>query len=190
MSTIPEPRPATPLTPPERGGLAASINDAHRLAQGSAKDAIKHAVQCGELLLQQKKLVKHGEFMSWVEKNCEFSQATANNYMKAAQNPNALGISSVRHLFPSGRREPQHRREPGSVPAVRTDSSSGAISEAARGFRAAIQRMSKTANSDHKEWKRWRNTAFGHFKLLLECSNLPQLAEMPVADIIKLLETI
>lgn len=77
-----------------------------------------------------------------------------------------------------------------SNPVARADTSAGAISEAARGFKASIQRMRKASDVDHKEWKRWRNTAFGHFKLLLECSNLPQIAEMPAAEIIKLLEVI
>lgn len=81
--------------------LIAEINEAHRLARCDAESAVKHATRCGELLLKQKRALPHGEFMRWIGTNCEFSQATANNYMRAAQNPNALG-NSIRHLFPSG----------------------------------------------------------------------------------------
>jgi hypothetical protein len=83
---------------------AQEINEAHRLARASAETAVQHAVRCGQLLIQQRKAMKYGEFTPWVKQNCEFSQATANNYMKAAKNPNALGIS-LRGLFPSGRPE-------------------------------------------------------------------------------------
>jgi len=81
---------------------ADDINREHQLARRHANDAIKHAIRCGELLIQKKAELPHGTFTSWIVANCKFKQATANNYMRAAQNPNALG-NSIRHLFPSGR---------------------------------------------------------------------------------------
>jgi hypothetical protein len=83
--------------------IAEKINEEHRLAHSAAETAVAHAVRCGQLLIQQRKAMNHGEFMPWVKKNCEFSHATANRYMKAGQNPHAVGIS-LRHLFPSGRK--------------------------------------------------------------------------------------
>jgi hypothetical protein len=84
------------------------INVEHRLARESAETAMQHAVRCGHLLAEHKAKLEHGEFGKWIEEHCEFSHATANNYMRAAKNPNALVIS-IRHLFPSGRKvvEPQ-----------------------------------------------------------------------------------
>jgi hypothetical protein len=84
------------------------INEEHRLARSCAATAMQHAVRCGELLTAQKGLVERGEFGTWIAKNLQFSQATANNYMRAAKNPNALG-NSIRHLYPSGR--PQSKQE-------------------------------------------------------------------------------
>jgi hypothetical protein len=78
------------------------INETHQLVRSSAENVVKYAIKCGELLLEQKKCLQHGEFGKWIATNCVFSQATANIYMKAAGNPNALG-NSLRHLFPSGR---------------------------------------------------------------------------------------
>ena len=85
---------------------AKDINEQHRLARQSAETAVEHAIRCGELLIAQKAGAAHGTFGRWIESNCEFSQATANNYMKAAQNPNALG-NSLRSLYRSGRQVEQ-----------------------------------------------------------------------------------
>lgn len=82
---------------------AAEINAEHQLAIESASGAVTHAIKCGELLIEQKSRLKHGEFGAWIAKHCKFSQATANNYMRAAQNPSAVS-NSLRHLYSSGRK--------------------------------------------------------------------------------------
>lgn len=64
---------------------ADEINHEHRLAQASAADAVTHAVQCGELLIEQKRQTAHGEWEMWVTDNCEFSPNRATRYMKAAK---------------------------------------------------------------------------------------------------------
>ena len=80
--------------------IADEINSEHALAQ---EEFLKHAIRCGELLLEQKQRVAYGTFGKWIEANCEFSVSTANNYMKVAKNPSALGKSgAIRRLYPSG----------------------------------------------------------------------------------------
>ena len=80
--------------------IAGAINAEHALAQ---EEFLKHAIRCGELLLEQKQRVGYGNFGKWIEAHCEFSVASANNYMKVAKNPNALGKSgAIRRLYPSG----------------------------------------------------------------------------------------
>lgn len=64
---------------------AKRINEEHRLARESAESAIAHAIRCGELLMQQKAELRHGEFGTWVEKNCEFSLRHAQRYMEVAK---------------------------------------------------------------------------------------------------------
>jgi Protein of unknown function (DUF3102) len=82
----------------------AEINAAHRQAQTCAADAIRHAIRCGELLLESKKGLAHGEFMKWLEVHCIFKYATAARYMKAAkQYSTGVEISSLSSLFASGR---------------------------------------------------------------------------------------
>jgi hypothetical protein len=96
----------------------AKINEHHRLAEASYAE---HAIECGKLLLRQKRRAGYGNFGKWIAANCQFSHATANNYMFAArlasQNPNALG-KSIRHRFPSGRKPEPRKTLPASQAAT------------------------------------------------------------------------
>jgi len=89
---------------PAREVTAEQVNEEHRLARESAETAVQHAIRCGELLIMKKAQLRHGEFMLWISKNCEFGQATATRYIKAArQNATGVAISTLSELFPSGR---------------------------------------------------------------------------------------
>lgn len=64
------------------------------------------AIRIGELLFEQKKLIKYGEFSSWTKDNLPFSIRTAQRYMKLFQYKEALteeGVSSItdayHHIF-------------------------------------------------------------------------------------------
>ncbi len=67
-------------------GLAREINREHEAAVGSARDAIDHTIAAGNLLIEAKAKVKHGEWQDWVETNCEFSYPVAATYMRVAKN--------------------------------------------------------------------------------------------------------
>ncbi len=79
---------------------AKDINEAHRLARATADSAIEHAVRCGQMLERKKIELDRGKFDSWVEKHCEFSRATAYNYIKHAKSGD---LGAIRHLYDSGR---------------------------------------------------------------------------------------
>lgn len=64
--------------------LADQINAAHRDAESAVRESLKHAKQAGELLLQAKAELPHGEFTEWVNGTCEFHPRTARRYMKLA----------------------------------------------------------------------------------------------------------
>lgn len=86
---------------------AENINKEHALAQQCAETAVQHAVRCGQLLLEVKASLQHGEFMPWVSANCGFSYESAKRYMmvaKESEKGNALP-NSLRGLFPSGAAE-------------------------------------------------------------------------------------
>jgi hypothetical protein len=85
--------------------IASKINEEHRLARQSAETAVQHATRCGLLLIEQKLVMKHGEFQAWIEKNCEFSYRSAALYMKAAtQKCNGLQFSSLRSVLEQPRK--------------------------------------------------------------------------------------
>jgi hypothetical protein len=99
------------------------INRENRLRKESAKNALQHAIQCGELLMMVKKRqVPHGGFTQWVELNCEFSPRSARAFMQLAaltQNGSALPFSSIRQaLLPE---EAAPRSKPKRDPATDTD---------------------------------------------------------------------
>jgi len=64
--------------------LPAKINAEHEAAFGSAREALEHARRAGELLLEAKAALKHGEWLPWIESNCKFGERTARNYMQLA----------------------------------------------------------------------------------------------------------
>ena len=49
-------------------------------------DSANHIIECGRLLVEKKKELGHGNFIPWVEAECEFSQAAANKMMRASRN--------------------------------------------------------------------------------------------------------
>jgi hypothetical protein len=61
--------------------LAARIKAEHE-AVGAA---MKHAIAAGELLAEAKSKVPHGEWLPWLEANCEMSERTAQAYMRIAR---------------------------------------------------------------------------------------------------------
>jgi len=58
------------------------INEQHRAARTCVDTAVDHAVRCGELLIEQKGRLQHGEFQPWIEANCAFSYKQAARYMQ------------------------------------------------------------------------------------------------------------
>jgi len=67
-----------------RLALASEINQAHANAVRHAGTAIDFAKHAGELLLQVKAELKHGEFIPWLAANCDVSDRQARRYMAAA----------------------------------------------------------------------------------------------------------
>ena len=91
--------------------LLEELNREHELAQQARDSAVEHAIRAGELLLEQKARLPHGDFQPWIQANCRFAYATAARYMTAARRiSQGVEISSLTGLFPSGRRTERARR--------------------------------------------------------------------------------
>jgi len=61
---------------------AEAIKTEHLLYEQSIKKGLAHAMRAGELLLEVKRSIEHGQFSEWVLNNCSFSLRTAQNYMR------------------------------------------------------------------------------------------------------------
>ena len=105
---------------PELVDLTTRIDAEHAAVGQALQSALAHAIAAGELLIEAKRLVKHGEWRPWLEANCKVPARTARHYMALArrrkwlcdQNGNVLPISV--HAAVEAIKE--LRREPHSWP--------------------------------------------------------------------------
>jgi hypothetical protein len=67
--------------------LATLIQQRHEAVAASLKEAVSNAIAAGELLLEAKKQVGHGEWLPWLAENCDISERTAQAYMRLARAP-------------------------------------------------------------------------------------------------------
>jgi hypothetical protein len=65
--------------------LVREINAEHGQVETYKHNTIQHAIRCGELLLEMKQRVGHGNWLAWVEEHFEASERTARNYMEIAK---------------------------------------------------------------------------------------------------------
>lgn len=66
--------------------LARELNRGHREVQAYARRALGKAKRNGEYLNEAKKHVAHGRWLTWIKENLEFSDRTAQGYMKISEN--------------------------------------------------------------------------------------------------------
>jgi hypothetical protein len=55
----------------ELTSIATLIRREHEAVATSMRKAVEHAITAGELLIEVKKQVKHGEWQTWLLANCE-----------------------------------------------------------------------------------------------------------------------
>lgn len=79
------PRKISTLVPartlPER---AAMVNHYHNSAAAAYAQAGYYAIYCGLELMAAQETVEHGEWIAWIDANCEFEERTARKYMALA----------------------------------------------------------------------------------------------------------
>jgi hypothetical protein len=66
--------------------LAQEINEEHRRATSAVSEALAHARRAGQLLAEAKAQLPHGDWLPWLEANCEVSERSAQAYMRIANN--------------------------------------------------------------------------------------------------------
>ena len=70
--------------------LASAINAAHTRCERSYVTMLEDAKCAGELLLQAKSQLPHGQWTAWLSSNCAFSDRTAQRYMQIASSWDSL----------------------------------------------------------------------------------------------------
>jgi hypothetical protein len=70
---------------PHLAKLAARINAEHHQAETALRAGLQHAKNAGELLIKAKEQCRHGEWLPWLRANVEFSERTAQAYMRVAK---------------------------------------------------------------------------------------------------------
>jgi Protein of unknown function (DUF3102) len=73
--------------------LAREINTEHSHVETYKRNTIKHAIRCGQLLLEMKQRVGHGKWLAWVQEHFEASERTARNYMEIAKSAAVADLS-------------------------------------------------------------------------------------------------
>src|SRR5258708_1445730 len=75
---------ATDLSPSlER--LATRIRKEQRAIEAAYWSAVDHAMAAGDLLIEAKRKLKHGEWLPWLTIHCEISERVAQKYMLLAR---------------------------------------------------------------------------------------------------------
>jgi hypothetical protein len=70
--------------------MAVAINEHHTQVLLHARSALESAKASGELLLQAKALLPHGQWLPWLEENCQVSPRQAQRYMLVADRWEAI----------------------------------------------------------------------------------------------------
>ena len=75
--------------------LADEINRAHQAACRAVRTSLESAIEAGERLIEGKALVKHGEWLPWLNELCDLSERTAQVYMRLARHKDVTDIKSA-----------------------------------------------------------------------------------------------
>jgi len=65
--------------------LADKANEEHHAAEDSAKEMAFHAMQAGEVLLNAKRLIPHGQWTAWLRRNIKARPRTVQLYIQMAR---------------------------------------------------------------------------------------------------------
>jgi hypothetical protein len=67
--------------------LAARFKAEHRACMHAMRDSVAHAIAAGEILIEAKQQLNHGQWLPWLKEHCgDVAERTAQLYMRAAKN--------------------------------------------------------------------------------------------------------
>lgn len=88
---------------PTLAELAVTINTEYRLANTSAWDAVRHAIVCGEALLEAQRQAPAGGWLKWVTDNIDIERSPRERFMRLAAHKDLIlipdGPTSIKGAF-------------------------------------------------------------------------------------------
>ncbi|PDT24801.1 DUF3102 domain-containing protein [Rhizobium hidalgonense] len=75
--------------------LAASIKTEHDECLAAMRQSLSHALAAGEMLMEAKSLVAHGQWLPWLADNCAVPKRTAQLYMRLAKHRELIESKSA-----------------------------------------------------------------------------------------------
>lgn len=70
--------------------LAARIKAEHTAVSESLRESVRHGMVAGDLLVEAKAQLGHGQWLPWLREHCTISERTAQLYMRLAKNREAI----------------------------------------------------------------------------------------------------
>jgi hypothetical protein len=64
---------------------AERVNELQGMIYSSAQNMVEYAIEIGQILIEVKASLEHGDFIPWVMANCDFNRMQAWRYMKLAE---------------------------------------------------------------------------------------------------------
>jgi hypothetical protein len=152
--------------------LASRIKAAHH----AVGQAMAHAIEAGQLLIEAKKRIPHGNWLSWLEAFCDMSERTAQAYMRVARqlrqldgaDPQRAADLSIRTALkrlsktvphvdtrkePKGRKQPAQKAKPKAKPAAQDDFVASFIKE-----KEEVDRAYMAGEIAEEQYQDWHNT--------------------------------
>jgi hypothetical protein len=80
--------------------LAARIRSYHEATVAALKASVQHAMNAGDLLIEAKAQLKHGQWLPWLDENCAMSQRTAQLYIKLAKHRDVIEKAAANPQHP------------------------------------------------------------------------------------------
>jgi hypothetical protein len=77
--------------------LAARIRIEHEATAAALQRRVMHAMAAGDLLIEAKAQLKHGQWLHWLAKHCVISERTAQLYVKLAKKRTTIEKEQIRN---------------------------------------------------------------------------------------------
>jgi protein gp37 len=165
-----------------------SLADLAARIRTAARTTLEHAIQVGELLIEAKRLVAHGDWTTWLEGNCDLSERMAQNYMRLARHPSKPKLVSDLDPTIKGAIKSLAKPKPEETASVSnldtpTDSKEQPAAKASEEFTPTPEPPITGKDKKYVLLDDWRQMDSADRALVLKCVGKKELNKQENADI-------